>query len=208
MPSRSQQTRPGWPQRRRTAVSFLFCSACDDLCTLFISIISAQFSGGEKPSEQKGQHTEWCFLQHFASETERRWGSCPRRVGIKDVLLPFSGQGMIWQSGRTVGNNSWSMGLLLTRERVELVAYVLLGLVRDLGGTLTGGQCELCLCFVSPVSQYRKRCLWLHLKHSQEISLERRVSSKEHFCVYFIPAHWLWVVPPHPFIPPRRCSVA
>ena len=99
-------SKPGWPQRRRTAVSFLFCSACDDLCTLFISIISAQFGGGEKPSEQKGQHTEWCFLQHFASETERRWGSCPRTVGIKEVLLPFSGQGMIWPFGRTVRNDS------------------------------------------------------------------------------------------------------
>jgi len=83
-------SKPGWPQRRRTAVSFLFCSACDDLCTLFISIVSAQFSGGEKkPSKQRGQHTEsgascdilLVKLRDSGGPVHTQWGSkrsyCP-----------------------------------------------------------------------------------------------------------------------------------
>lgn len=82
------------------AESFPVCSASDDRCTSFCSVVSAQFSGGEKPPEQGGQSC-WCFQQHLAGETRRPGGSWPHRVGIKGVLLPFSGRRMIWQVGRT-----------------------------------------------------------------------------------------------------------
>lgn len=70
-------------------MSFLFCSACDDLCILFISMVSAEFSGGEKPSEQRGQHTEngascnilLVKLRDFRGPVHTEWGSkmscCP-----------------------------------------------------------------------------------------------------------------------------------